>query len=289
MPRVTVGLPFFDEQLHLGDAIQSVLAQSIQDLELLLVDDGSRDDSLAVARSFRDPRIRILADGERRHLPSRLNQIVRAARAPYIARLDADDVMHPTRLARQLAFIESRPGCDLVGTWAALADGLGRPFAVIESIAHPASPRDVLVRGAFAHPTVLGPRSWFLANPYDEMLTRAEDRDLWCRTAATAQFALMPECLYVFRVDVEKRSFLASYLEAQRQNRLIFTKYGPSMVGPLATARLIALTHAKSLVMKGLMRAGLAERLVRRRGRPPTASELALAHEALATAAAQRA
>ena len=68
MPLVTVGLPFFDEQRHLGDAIRSVLAQSVTDFELLLVDDGSRDDSLAIARSFTDSRIRVIADGKRRHL-----------------------------------------------------------------------------------------------------------------------------------------------------------------------------------------------------------------------------
>jgi glycosyltransferase involved in cell wall biosynthesis len=285
MPLVTVGLPFFDEQAHLGDAIQSVLRQSFTDFELLLVDDGSRDDSLAVARSFRDPRIQVIADGERRHLPARLNEIVRRARGKYVARMDADDVMHPTKLTRQLSVLDARPSCDVVGTWAALADGEGRPFAVIESAMPPLEPRSVLLRGAFAHPTVIGRRSWFLANAYDEALTRAEDRDLWCRTASTGHFALLPECLYVFRVDVDKRSFLSSYVEGQRQNRLIFEKYGPALVGRLETSRLIALTYAKTVVMKGLMRAGVAERLIRRRGRPPTAGELALAREALAVAA----
>ena len=288
MPRVTVGLPFFDEQRHLGDAIQSVLAQSFRDFELLLVDDGSRDASLSIARSFADPRIRVIADGTRRHLPARLNEIVRQARAPYIARMDADDVMHPTRLARQLAILEASPSCDLVGTWAALVDGRGLVFAVIESGPLPPSPRAALVHGILSHATVVGRRAWFEANPYDETLTRAEDRDLWCRSATTAHFAVVPECLYVVRVDADKETFLKSYVEGQRQNRIIFRKYGPAIVGRLESSRLIALTHAKTLVMKVLMRAGLAERLLERRGRPPTARELALAHEALA-AAAQRA
>ena len=287
MPRVTVGLPFFDEQRHLGDAIRSVLAQSFADFELLLVDDGSRDDSLAVARSFRDPRITVFADGERRHLAARLNEIVRRARAPYIARMDADDVIHPTRLARQVAVLDADPAIDLVGTWAALADGAGRPFAAIESPPLPLTPRSVMLHGGFAHPTVLGKRTWFVANPYDEALTRAEDRDLWCRTAATGRFATVPHCLYVFRVDVSKRSFLASYLEGQRQNRSLFWKYGPTIVGRPATTRLIALAYAKSAAMRALTCAGLTERLVRRRGRPLREGELTLANEAIA-AGAQR-
>ena len=288
MPLVTVGLPFFDEARHLGGAIRSVLAQSFTDFELLLVDDGSRDDSLAIARSFRDPRIRLIADGARRHLPARLNEIVRSAGTPYVARMDADDVIHPARLARQVELLRARPSCDAVGTWVALADGHERVFAVGESGPLPASPRDALLHGILPHATLLGKRAWFAENPYDEALTRAEDRDLWCRTAATAHFAVVPECLYVVRVDVDKRSFLDSYVEGQRQNRLILAEYGPTLLGRLGTSRRIALTHAKSLVMEGLVAMGLAERLVRRRGRAPTERERALAHEAFA-AAAQRA
>lgn len=287
MPLVTVGLPFFDEQRRLADAIHSVLAQTFADFELLLVDDGSRDDSLAIARSFRDPRITVIADGKRCHLPARLNQIVRRARAPYVARMDADDVMHPTRLARQLAVLEARPSCDVVGTWAALADAEGRPWAVVESAPLPPNPKTALVQGILPHATVLGRRAWFAANPYNEALTRAEDRDLWCRTATTSEFAVVPECLYVVRVDVEKASFLRSYVESQGQNRRIFSVYGPATVGRVATLGLIASASAKALVMSALVRAGFAERLVRRRGRPPTARELAMAQEAL-DAAAQR-
>jgi len=288
MPLVTVGLPFFDERRHLADAIRSVLAQTFTDFELLLVDDGSRDDSLAVACSFDDPRIVVLSDGARRHLPGRLNEIVRRARGTYVARVDADDVMHPTRLARQLAVFEAEPSCDVVGTWVALVDGRGGVFAVCEAGPFPPTARGALVHGTLPHATVMGKRSWFVANPYDEALTRAEDRDLWCRTASTAHFAVVPECLYVVRVDVAKHSFLSGYVDSQRQNERIFAKYGPAMVGGLETARLIASARAKSLVMKVLVGAGLAERLVRRRGRAPTSAERALALEALA-AVAQRA
>ena len=286
MPLVTIGLPFFDEARHLGEAIRAVLAQSVTDFELLLVDDGSRDESLAIARSFRDPRITVLADGKRRHLPARLNEIVERARAPFVARFDADDVMHPTRLARQLAAFEADPSWDAVGTWAALVDSDDQPFAVVESGPIPPTRRSALVQGIFPHASLLARRAWFIAHPYDEALTRAEDRDLWCRTV-TSRFAVVPECLYVIRVDVQKESFVASYVETQRQNRRIFAKYGPSFVGRLETSRLMAAAQAKSLAMRFLFHAGLAPRLVRRRGRAPRPHEIQLAREALA-ASAQR-
>jgi glycosyltransferase involved in cell wall biosynthesis len=288
-PRVTVGLPFFDEERHLGAAIRSVLAQTFTDFELLLVDDGSRDGSLAIARAFDDPRIVVVSDGVRRHLPARLNEIVRRARAPLVARMDADDVMHPTKLARQLAVLDAQPTCDVVGTWVVLVDREERPFAVSEGTPLPPSPSAALVRGVLPHATVIGKTTWFRANPYDETLTRAEDRDLWCRTAATSTFGVVPECLYVIRVDPDKQEFLSGYVDSQRQNARIFARYGPNLVGRAETTRLIALARAKSFIMTGLMRAGLADRLVRRRGRPPSDSECALAREALSTSArAQR-
>jgi len=286
MPLVTVGLPFFDEERYLGDAIRSVLAQTFTDFELLLVDDGSRDGSLEVAQSFRDPRITVIADGQRRRLPERLNEIIRRARGTYVARMDADDVMHPTKLARQLAVMDAPGAPDVIGTWAALVAGSGEPFAAIEPA--PPTPRNALRYGVLPHPTIVARRSWFVANPYDATLTRTEDRDLWCRAVQTSTFATVPECLYVFRIDASKATFVDSYLDGQRQNRVIFRKYGPPIVGPWETGALVAATHAKSLVMRGLAKVGLVDRLIRRRGRPLTERELDLAREALA-AAAQRA
>ncbi len=289
MPRVTVGLPFYDEQQHLGDAIRSVLAQTLTDFELVLVDDGSRDGSLEVARSFVDPRITIVSDGARRYLPARLNQIVRRSSAAFVARADADDVMHPTRLARQVEILEARPSCSVVGTWVMLVDAKGMPFGVVENARLPPTPRSALLDGVVSHATIVGRRAWFEANEYDETLTRSEDRDLWCRTAASTEFAVVPECLYVVRVDVDKRSFVAGYVESQRQNREILARYGPRALGRVETARRILAARSKSLVMNLAKRAGLAEHVVRRRGRLPTPAEEALAREALeAVRAVQR-
>jgi hypothetical protein len=131
---------------------------------------------------------------------------------------------------------------------------------------------------------VVGRRSWFEAHPYDETLTRAEDRDLWCRTIATTSFGVVPECLYVIRVDTRKPSFLAGYRESQRQNRRIFARYGPAVVGRLETTRLSLGALARSAVMTAVMRGRGADWLVRRRGRPPSEHDKQLAREALRAA-----
>jgi glycosyltransferase involved in cell wall biosynthesis len=286
-PPVTVAIPFFDEERLLGDAIRSVLAQTERDFELLLVDDGSRDESLAVARSFRDPRITVFSDGERRHLPARLNEIAKRARGELVARMDADDVAHPDRLRAELEVLRGDPSIDAVGTWAGLVDGSGEPFAVAESASLPATAQTALERGVLAHASMVARRRWLLAHPYDEALTRTEDRDLWCRTVRTSKFAVVPRPFYVVRL-AEDAGSVAAYVEAQRQNRVILRKHGPSIVGWRRTARLVAAAHAKAVVMRAAGATGMVRRLIRRRGRPPTEEERATILEALA-AAAQRA
>lgn len=280
-PRVTVGIPFFNEEVHLTAAVRSILDQTIAEIEVLLVDDGSTDRSLAIARSFDDPRIVVLADGQRRHLPARLNEITRRARGELVARMDADDVAHSNRLALQMAVLARDPGCDAVGTWTALVSEEGAVLAVNEALALPGSPRDALEYGLVSHATMLARTSWLLANPYDERLTRAEDRDLWCRTVTSSSFAVVPLPLYVVRVSFHDARFLESYLESQRQNRQLFLRHGPRAVGLARTSRLWVASHMKGVVMRVACATGFTEALVRRRGRAPTAAESSLIREAL--------
>lgn len=280
-PAVTVAIPFYNEEARLAAAIHSVLRQTMPSFELLLVDDGSTDRSLAVARSFDDPRIRVIADGRRRRLPARLNQIVREARADLIARMDGDDVVHPTRLARQLELLAAAPEVDVVGTWAGLVDEHGSAFAVVEAAELPPSPRVALERGLLVHASIVARRRWLLDNPYDESLSRAEDRDLWCRTLRSSRFAVVRAPLYVVTASARTPEFLTDYLSAQRQNRSLYVRHGPTMVGVPRAARLWLSSHGKSWVMRAAVAFGVAERLVQRRGRAPTDAETRLIHEAL--------
>jgi glycosyltransferase involved in cell wall biosynthesis len=280
-PRVTIGIPFFDEEPFLEAAVRSILAQTFGDFELILVDDGSRDGSLALARSFSDPRIAVLSDGVRRGLPARLNQIVGIARGEIVARMDADDVSHPARLARQLAVLDGDPSCSAVGTWAGLIDEREETFAVVEAAPALATPQTALDRGLIPHASMVARRAWLSANPYDETLTRAEDRDLWCRTVGTTRFEAVPEPLYVVRTRTTDASFLSDYVASQRQNRTLFLRHGPRTYGTLRTGRRVVESLGKGLAMRASVMAGFASRLVKRRGRAPTAGERALIEEAL--------
>ena len=279
-PRVTIGVPFFNEEAWLERAVQSVLAQTVEAIEVLLVDDGSTDRSLSMASAIRDPRVHVLSDGMRRGLPARLNEITRRASAPLVARMDADDVAHPDRLARQLEALEAQ-SVDAVGTWIGLMDAQEHPFAVVESASHPASPNDALSRGLFPHATMLARRDWLLTHPYDETLTRAEDRDLWCRTVHGSRFAVVDDVLYLVRTSALRPEFLSDYVTSQRQNRRLALRYGPSLVGLSKTARTWLSSFGKEMVFRAAAGLGLDDRLVRRRGRVPRRAERERMQEAL--------
>src|ERR1035438_10086132 len=95
VPDVTIVTPFRDPGSCFELALKSVFAQTLTNWELILIDDGSRDESLSFARSLRDPRVRVFSDGRRRRQQVRRNEAIALASAPYIALMDADDIMHP--------------------------------------------------------------------------------------------------------------------------------------------------------------------------------------------------
>lgn len=282
-PAVTIGISFLDEERHLAVAVRSILGQTMKDFELLLVDDGSRDGSLGVARSFSDARITVISDGHRRGLAARLNEIARRARADVVLRMDADDVSHPTRLARALERLRAS-GADVVGTWAGLFDATNDVFGIVESAPLPPTRAVAIERGIIVHATMLARREWLLENPYDERLLRAEDLDLWCRTAESSSFAVVEEPLYAIRVRADAKVFEREYAYAQRYNRLVFLRHGPRAVGLVRTGRMWLVSHAKTGIVRAFARLGCAERLVHRRGRLPTESERRLVTETIRSA-----
>src|SRR5205823_4196715 len=118
-PLLSIAMPVRNAAPYLAASLGSIFAQSFADWELLAVDDGSDDQSLSMLRSIQDPRVRVFSDGRHLGVAARLNQIIREAQGAYIARFDADDLMHPSRFEKQLAFLEQSPevhgmGCGLI-------------------------------------------------------------------------------------------------------------------------------------------------------------------------------
>jgi glycosyltransferase involved in cell wall biosynthesis len=281
MVAVTVGLPFRNAHDSLADAIRSVFAQTFGDWELILVDDGSTDGSLEIARRVRDPRVRLLSDGENRGLPRRLNEIVDASRGGLIARLDADDMMHPDRLARQTTLLGQRPEVDFVGTACFTLDARDRLLRIIASAPVRVDPYHVLRHGLLAHATLVFRREWSLANRYNERFPRAEDRELYCRTLKTAHFAHIPEALYFVGYRKAAVAALRDYVETSRDNRRIFFEYAPRFTGRLSLIPLVLESIAKETAFRAMTAIGQQSALLRRRGRPVTPDESRRATAAL--------
>jgi glycosyltransferase involved in cell wall biosynthesis len=265
-PLVTVAIPFFNAQRSLGDAIRSVFAQTFHDWELLLVDDGSSDRSLRIARSVLDRRVRVFSDGKNRGLSCRLNQIADLARGDFAARMDADDLMHPRRLERQLEFLGRHPDVQVLGTAMIAIDGQSRPLGLRGNREIDSRASSVLKGPPLAHPTVLARTSWFRENPYDGAYVRAEDHELWVRTWARTVFDRIPEPLLFYRE--EAMITLGKYLSTCRSGRKIILDYGAERVGWSGVAALLLRSKAKEWAYRVFALLGRLDVLLARRSAP---------------------
>ncbi len=199
---VTVAIPFYNNAGTISLAVRSILSQTFYDYELLLIDDGSIDESLKIARAFDDPRIRIYSDGKNLGLAARLNQSVQIARGRYYARMDADDICYPERIAKQVKFLENHPDVDLLGCASIVIDNSAHPVGIFPSkVTHEEITNSPRKGFYFPHPTWMGLTQWFLKNPYDESFPKAQDQELLLRTYRTSRFACVPELLFAYRQE----------------------------------------------------------------------------------------
>ena len=224
---VTIGLPFYNDRLTLELAIKSVFAQTYKNWELILVDDGSTDGSLNIARKITDKRVRIISDGKNKGLIFRLNQIASLAKGKYLARMDADDLMQPTRIERQVEYLENNPEVDLVdtGTYSVYRNETPKGKRGLNDITTDA--KEVIKHALLLHASVTGKTSWFVRNPYDEEYVRGEDYELWCRTFKYSKFRRIKEPLYIVR---EGKINIKNYLKSSQIARKIVKNYGPGVL-----------------------------------------------------------
>ena len=184
-PCVTVLLAAHNSAAYVRQAIESILGQTFRDLELVAIDDGSADDTPALLARFEtDPRVRLLSNSQNVGLAASLNRGIAAARGRYVARMDADDIAEPQRLAEQIEFLESRAHVGILSSGYIRIDESGNPFGEVQL---PESDLEIrwtnLLENPFAHPAVVVRRDVLLAHglAYDESLRAAQDYDLWSR------------------------------------------------------------------------------------------------------------
>ncbi|OJV38892.1 MAG: hypothetical protein BGO29_10790 [Bacteroidales bacterium 36-12] len=200
-PLITIGIPFYNAEKFLSQAILSVLNQTYQDWELILLDDGSSDTSLSIARKFTDTRIKVISDGKNRGLVYRLNQLSRMAQGCYYARMDADDIMHPKRLEQQINFLESTKNVDVVGSGYYSIDENNNIAGKYIANKNLDNIQSLLKNGGFVHPSIMGRTDWFIQNPYNSDMERMEDFELWLRTIEKSSFYNINDALLFYRTE----------------------------------------------------------------------------------------
>lgn len=208
-PLISVVMPVQDGARWLAEAVTSIQQQSLAEFELLIVDDGSADESARIATAFAkaDPRIRVVPQA-RLGLVTALNRGLTEARGALIARLDADDRAHPQRLARQREYLAAHTEIGLLGTWADKIDAGGRVIGALKPAASPHELMQLLPRtNPFVHSSVMM-RKQVLENAgyYRPAFQGAEDYDLWLRLSELTTVANLPERLLQYRVHSESVS-----------------------------------------------------------------------------------
>ena len=203
-PEITVLMSVHNGRPFLSEAVHSILNQDFDDFEFIIIDDGSTDGSADdLARwAQSDSRIRLFHQ-ENRGLPVALNRGLRESRAALIARMDADDISHPTRFRLQRDFLLAHPDVGVLGTGIGRIDAHGRESP--ESWPLPSSPGLTLWRtlfdSALAHPTIMARRNILeQAGGYDEAFPRAQDYELWMRLALVTKMQSLPQPLIRRRV-----------------------------------------------------------------------------------------
>lgn len=203
-PKVSVLMPVYNGAKYLREAVDSILGQTFGDFEFIVIDDGSTDDSVQIVESYDDPRIRFLRNPTNEGLIATLNKGLNLAAGQYIARMDCDDVSLPERLARQVAFMESRPELAASGTWARDIDSGGKVIG--ERHTPPVGARmeyDFWYPSPLIHPTAIIRAACLGEMRYDPQALHAEDYDLWLRLRKRYRLDNLPEELLLYRVHGE--------------------------------------------------------------------------------------
>lgn len=230
MPQISVIIPCYNAEAFIDQSIKSVLQQSHDDFEIILVDDGSTDSTSEIIKSAAkcDPRIRYLCQ-KHRGIVYALNSALSISDSKFVARLDADDLMHPHRLAIQSRFLLDNPTVDVIGSSLMVATQSGRIYKrVVFPRCHSAIANGLQEgRWVIAHPSVMYRRQKVCSlNFYSDEYRHAEDLELWLRLLRNnAIFANLVMPLTTFRTHGNNDTFINSKKQSEARQRALSFHY----------------------------------------------------------------
>ncbi len=222
---ISVIMSVYNEECYLQDAIDSILAQTVQDFELIIVDDCSTDRTREILRRYQDPRIHVIWNEENRGLTANLNLAISLAKGQYIARMDGDDLSHPDRFEKELRYLQEHPELKLISC---RTETFGNETLRSDIQGDPEYLRcRMLVRPVLAHPGFLVRGEVFreLGFRYDESFRQAQDYDLAARLSREYSIGICPEVLLSYRAhkgQVSQKAGGSQFANADRvRSRLL--------------------------------------------------------------------
>ncbi|MCY9667095.1 glycosyltransferase [Paenibacillus alginolyticus] len=211
MARVTVLMPVYNVSLYIDESISSILQQTFQDFEFLIIDDGSTDGTLEKIQKYHDSRIKLIVHSTNMGLVESLNQGISLSTGDYIARMDGDDVSLPRRLERQVAFMDLNQH---IGVCGGQAQFMGKNQITRAPLSHEEIRCFQLFHCTFAHPSVIFRKS--IIDTYGVRYfpyKHAEDYDIWNRLADFTQLTNLPEVLIILRQHSNQVSVASKWVQ----------------------------------------------------------------------------
>lgn len=247
MPKVDVIIPAYNAAKYLAAALASVEAQTFEDWRIVLIDDGSTDNTAEVAAPFMErleQRFTYIRQ-ENQGLPAARNTAIRNSSSEYMALLDSDDIWLPNRLAESLRYLESHPRVGVSHSSVAFVDETGEILKTFDTPQKHGegmvAPYIYMRKLQLPCPTVTFRRSCIeKVGLFDETMRATEDRDLWFRIALHFEVGFIPKVLAHYRVSAASMSSDPNRM-LQAQLRFIEKHYGAPGCGALT--RRIALSH----------------------------------------------
>ncbi len=219
-PMVSVIMSVYNSEKYLEDSVKSMLSQTHQDFEFIIINDASTDGTEKILKKFDDPRIKIITNHENLGLTKSLNKGIKLAKGKYIARMDADDISLPQRLETQVNFLEKNPDYALVGSSYYQIDGTGKINTLINVLTgDPQIKEGLKKQNWFGHGSVMMRKDALLRiGGYDERFKFSQDYDLWLKFSELYKIANIDEPLYCWRatsscISNEKRVEQKYYAE----------------------------------------------------------------------------
>ncbi len=270
-PELSILMPVYNGARYIKPAIESLLHQTFTDFELVVVDDGSTDQSHEILASFSDPRIRVLRNDCNRGIVYSRNRALSEARGRYIAPFDADDIAHPRKFERQIRFLEEHPAYGMVGCRVYHIDPEGRRLKSRWRLG--AGPEMIpalqLFRAYFIQSAVVYRREAIPAGGYAEGFEIVEDYMMYYEVAQRHKTINLPEYLLYYRIHEESIQRKRRDVLVECEQKLYQYMYAPLEIGitPERYRVLQHLKHRKPLNLQQYKETGAFLRLILQQNR----------------------